>query len=129
MLIFLSRKGDLVSANKRRANLQKENILAAFWINIQNFQKIFGNRWRSFGNIPFFFKSSKKIYVYLGFYTSPPLILFFYHRSSQPNSKGIFFLLLMEENLAEVMKGMSLGEDKSIIIPEDDDYCAIKSGG
>ncbi|KAF3610187.1 hypothetical protein DY000_02045760 [Brassica cretica] len=35
----------------------------------------------------------------------------------------------MEENLAEVMKGMSLGEDKSIIIPEDDDYCAIKSGG
>ncbi|RID62856.1 hypothetical protein BRARA_E01898 [Brassica rapa] len=35
----------------------------------------------------------------------------------------------MDENLAEVLKGMSLGEDKSIIIPEDDDFCAIERGG
>lgn len=39
------------------------------------------------------------------------------------------FLLLMDENLAEVLKGISLGEDKSIIIPEDDDFCAIERGG
>ncbi|KAH0926350.1 hypothetical protein HID58_018606, partial [Brassica napus] len=34
-----------------------------------------------------------------------------------------------QRNLAEVLKGMSLGEDKSIIIPEDDDFCAIERGG
>lgn len=27
------------------------------------------------------------------------------------------------------MKGMTLGEDKTIIIPEDDDFCAIERGG
>ncbi|XP_056862216.1 uncharacterized protein At4g02000-like [Raphanus sativus] len=34
----------------------------------------------------------------------------------------------MDASLAEVLQGMSLGEDKSIIIPEDDDYCAIEQG-
>lgn len=35
----------------------------------------------------------------------------------------------MEENLAEVLQGMSLGEDKSIIIPDEDAYCAMDRGG
>ncbi|KAF2553568.1 hypothetical protein F2Q68_00036458 [Brassica cretica] len=35
----------------------------------------------------------------------------------------------MEENLAEVMQDMSLGEDKSIIIPDEDEYCAMDRGG
>ncbi|KAF3518764.1 hypothetical protein DY000_02062096 [Brassica cretica] len=35
----------------------------------------------------------------------------------------------MDANLAEVLQGMSLGEDKSIIIPADDDYCAMERGG
>ena len=36
---------------------------------------------------------------------------------------------MMDANLAEVPQGMSLGEDKSIIIPADDDYCAMERGG
>ncbi|XP_018463321.1 uncharacterized protein LOC108834482 [Raphanus sativus] len=35
----------------------------------------------------------------------------------------------MDANSAEVLQGMSLGEDKSIIIPGDDDFCAMESGG
>ncbi|XP_048599919.1 uncharacterized protein LOC106355563 [Brassica napus] len=35
----------------------------------------------------------------------------------------------MGENLAEVLQGMSLGEDKSIIIPDEDAYCAMDRGG
>ena len=40
----------------------------------------------------------------------------------------IIFLLVMDINLVEVMQGMSIEEDKPIIIPEDDTYCAMERG-
>lgn len=80
-------------------------------------------------NIPFSEDLSEKILTYLGLLESSILI------SKQAcylvwscRAKSLF-LLLMDENLAEVLRGMSLGEDKTIIIPEDDAYCAIERGG
>ncbi|XP_013639610.1 PREDICTED: uncharacterized protein LOC106344858 [Brassica oleracea var. oleracea] len=35
----------------------------------------------------------------------------------------------MDANLVEVMQGMSLEEDKSIVIPQDDTFCAMERGG
>ncbi|WZZ13959.1 hypothetical protein YC2023_107048 [Brassica napus] len=54
MAIFFSPKGDLVSANQSGVNFQKENILAAIWINFKNFQNFFENQGKSLGNIPFY---------------------------------------------------------------------------
>ena len=128
MAIFLS-KGDFVSANENGVNFQRDNFPAAFWINLENFQNLFGNRWRSSENIRFSAKSSRKICVYLGFSLSPSPSHLYQLRYQELRRQKIFFLLLMEENLAEVMKGMSLGEDKSIIIPDEDEYCAMVRGG
>ena len=126
MTIFLSPKGDFTLANQSGVNFQKENILATIEIILEDFQKIFGNRGRSSGNIIFFRKSSKKICVYLGF-----AALSYYQSSSYfPRYYNkLLILLVMDGNLAEVMKGMSLGEDKSIIILEDDDFCAVERWG
>lgn len=126
--IFLY-KGDLVLANQNGVNFQRVNIPDAFWINLENFQNPFGNLWRSSEKIRFSAKSSRKICVYLGFSLSPSLFLLFQLRSQELRRQKIFFLRLMEENLAEVMQGMSLGEDKSIIIPDEDEYCAMDRGG
>lgn len=38
-------------------------------------------------------------------------------------------LFTMEGNLAEILQGMSLGEDKSIIIPDEEEFCAMDRGG
>lgn len=126
--IFLS-KGDLVSANRNRVNFQRVIIPAAFWIKSEIFQNSVGNHWKSWENIPFSLKSSWKIYVYLGFSTAPPFILLFSLSYQEHRRPKILFLLLMEGNLAEILQGMSLGEDKSIIIPDEEEFCAMDRGG
>ncbi|XP_013668869.1 uncharacterized protein LOC106373202 [Brassica napus] len=55
----------------------------------------------------------------------------FLHNQYSPYSRRsrTLFLLLMDANLAEVLQSISLGEDKSIIISDDDDFCAMERGG
>ncbi|KAF3504436.1 hypothetical protein F2Q69_00042649 [Brassica cretica] len=104
MVIFLSR-GDFVSSNQSGVNIQRANIPVAIWINLENFQDLFGNLWKSLGNILFSFKSSRKIRVYLGFSYTLRHILIYYLRYRKHRHLRFFFLLLMEENLAEVLQG------------------------
>ena len=91
------------------------------------FQNSFGNLQRSYGSFDIFLKSSSKYDVYLGFYSELPLFLSHLWISLRFSKhwKEIF-LLLMDDNLAGVMQGMSLEDDVPIVLPEDDDYSAIE---
>lgn len=113
----------------RGVSCQRVYFPAAIGINLKDFQNILGDLQKSLENILFSKKSSKKICVFLGFGISALLISNQGSCSLRTCRANSLFLLLMDENLAEVLKGMSLGEDKSIIIPEDDDFCAIERGG
>ena len=129
LAIFSPSLGDLILTNRSEVNFQKENILAANKIKTGNFQNLFGNYQRSSENIRFSYKSSKENSVYLGFLTPPsrPLIPLSTWRSAR--TVEVIFLLVMDANLVEVMQGMSLEEDKSIVIPQDDTFCAMERGG
>ncbi|KAJ4905994.1 Zinc knuckle CX2CX4HX4C protein [Raphanus sativus] len=118
---------DFRLANKSGANFRKVYFLAGKEINSKNFQNLFGNLQRSYGNNNIFLKSSSKYGVYLGFFLTPPSstallwisLCFTYHSRD-------LFLLLMDESLAGVMQGMSLEDDVPIVLPEDDDFSAVE---
>lgn len=79
-----------------------------------------------YGNLDIFQKYSSKYGVYLGFFFKPPLFsshLWISLRLCERRQE--IFLLLMDDNLAGVMQGMSLEDDVPIVLPEDDDYSAI----
>ena len=102
-------------ANLRGVSCQRE-FFSAIWIKLEDFQNILGDLLKSLENIFFSKKISEKICVYLGLRVLALLILTqgsCFLRSWRARS---LFLLLMGENLAAVLKGMSLREDKSIVI-------------
>lgn len=109
--------------------LQRENIPAAIWITTEIFQNLFGNLQKSLEFISFSINVVMKGYIYRGFETSPSRIYTQFYCSISTRRTKTLFLLLMDGNLAEVLQGMFLGEDKSIITPADDDFCAMERGG
>ncbi|XP_013617300.1 PREDICTED: uncharacterized protein LOC106323776 [Brassica oleracea var. oleracea] len=125
--IFSQGEGRLV--NPSGVHLQREDIPAATWITKENFQNLFGNLRKSWENILFSKKSSTALLVYLGFRFQPHKGFLRNQHSYYLRRSKTLFLLLMDANLAEVLQSMSLGEDKSIIIPDDDDFCAMERGG
>lgn len=116
-------------ANPSGTYLQREKIPAAIWITLENFQNLFEDLRKSLENILFSKNLSKEKLCYLGF--GFRLVEIQYQKFCSPKSWRLktLILLLMDANLAEVLQGMSLGEDKSIIIPDEDDFCAMEREG
>lgn len=118
-----------VIANLCGVSVQWENFPAVNWIFLEDFQNIFGDIWKSLENILFSKNLSKQRCSYLGLPSSPPPQLVCFCWQYRFTQRKTIFLLLMEANLAESLRGMTLGEDKTIVIPDEPAYCAMERGG
>lgn len=118
-----------LTANLSGVLFQWEDFPTAIWFGLDNFQNLFRDYWKSSENISFSKKSSKTRCIYLGLIISPPPQIQYHSNLVRSSRRKKLFLLLMEANLVEGLQGMSLGEDKSIVIPDEPAYCAMERGG